>query len=259
MCVDSLWNRDGGVWEERRVKMETMLRLGPSGGTRSAATIRDARITELELRVQQLAGKSNRSERNRLNKELFALHAARDGMQLPSAERSDHETRTVSSNGGAVAEVDTESACEMHMWQRIAEHWQICNPHAPPSLMSHCVRCGDGTGPTCKFHPDAKAFALGTGRFDYGFTSAYDTPHDFWFCCGGAAPGCVGCCEEPTHTIDPEWWRTYAEDAPQLDGSDDTDDSDDSDETCNSGIDATDRRVPFVSDAIEAMAAMEID
>ena len=100
----------------------------------------------------------------------------------------------------------------------MAEHWRIIHGEdADPLLMSVCVRCGNGRLPSCHFHPDAKAFAFGTGRFRYGYTSAWDTPHDRFFCCGGTSPQCPGCLVEDTHTCDPGWWLAYAGQSPSLD------------------------------------------
>ena len=82
--------------------------------------------------------------------------------------------------------------------------------------MVRCVRCGEPDAPVCRFHPDAKAFAFGTGRFQYGYTSAWDTPHDRWFCCNASGPECPGCCEEPTHTDSATWWESFAHLAPPI-------------------------------------------
>mmetsp|Transcript_25413 Transcript_25413/g.60459 ORF Transcript_25413/g.60459 Transcript_25413/m.60459 type:complete len:137 (+) Transcript_25413:268-678(+) len=88
-----------------------------------------------------------------------------------------------------------------------------------------------GTAATCRFHPDAKAFAFGSGRFDFGYTSLWDTPHDMWFCCGSSEAACVGCVEEAQHVPDPSWWMRYAHLAPPLITSDaDDEDNEDEDE-----------------------------
>ena len=122
-------------------------------------------------------------------------------------------------------------------------------PEANTALLGHCIRCGDGTAPSCRFHPDAKAFAFGTGRFDYGYTSAWDTPHDIWFCCGAGAPGAAGCCEESTHTVDVDWWQAYCHLAPSLEESASSDDSEEAEEEDDDDAAST----------VDALAAMEID
>ena len=105
------------------------------------------------------------------------------------------------------------------MQQPLAEHWCILHGTEALRLMAHCVRCGDGTAASCRFHPDAKAFGFGTGRFEYAYSSAWDTPHDVWFCCGSPNPRCPGCCEEPANSTDPDWWRANAAAAPLLEAA----------------------------------------
>jgi hypothetical protein len=106
-------------------------------------------------------------------------------------------------------------------------HWRVLHPKAANASIKKCVRCGDGDAPTCNFHPDAKAFAFGTGRFQYGYDTNWDTPHDRWFCCGGAAAECSGCCEEPHHTTRETWWEAYVHLAPALESHECEDSSSD--------------------------------
>jgi hypothetical protein len=61
--------------------------------------------------------------------------------------------------------------------QMLLNHWQMLRPGVGPDEVALCVRCADGRAPTCRFHPDAKGFAFGSGRFDYDYTTLWDTPH----------------------------------------------------------------------------------
>ena len=184
-----------------------------AGGTRAAVALREAvsrtaedeRIGELQRRLLELTGKAHRTERNQINRELWNL--TQQQQQTEGAPLLCASTQMPASSFTA----------GQQQQQQLIEHW--CILHGTEALqlrMAHCVRCGDGTAASCRFHPDAKAFAFGTGRFDYGYSSAWDTPHDVWFCCGSASPGCPGCCEEPAHSTDSEWWRPYAAAAPAL-------------------------------------------
>ena len=128
--------------------------------------------------------------------------------------------------------------------QQLVAHWKLLHPASDVGT-ALCVRCGAGDAPSCRFHPDARAFAFGTGRFDYGYTSLWDTPHDRWLCCGGIAPECAGCCEEQNHSTDPDWWRAYDHLSPAL--ASDRDSSGDSSSDSERS-----------SDAAEAMSAMDI-
>ena len=161
-----------------------------------------ARIAELETAVQLLPGRANRMERNRINKELALLR----GACLPPT-------------AAPIVHAALPAACAGSL--AVAAHWEALRPNMPIGPPS-CVRCGDGTSAICTFHPDAKAFAFGSGRFDYGYTSLWDTPHDGWMCCNGAGPECPGCMQEPTHSMDPEWWVPYAVLAPALPAGEDT-------------------------------------
>jgi len=176
-----------------------------SAGTR-AALRRDeeTRIAELEAKLLTLGGREHKAERSRVNRELWAL-------QQPAAAS---QSSPAMQQGGATAPDELPP---------LAAHWMVLHPssEAGPAL---CVRCGSGAAHTCRFHPDAKAFAFGTGRFDYGYTSLWDTPHDRWFCCGGATAESPGCCEEASHRTDPAWWQAYAHLSPPLDA--DADESD---------------------------------
>jgi len=56
-------------------------------------------------------------------------------------------------------------------------HWAMLRPGVLPTDVLACVRCANPSAPTCKFHTDAKAFAFGSGRFDFEYASLWDTPH----------------------------------------------------------------------------------
>lgn len=202
-----------------------------SQGTRSAVaraaaetcslqstTTHTEQIAALEQALLLLPGKANQSERNKLNKQLWALQQ----QQLPPPQQP------LRAAAAALPQAAISSAECSSRQQVVADHWFVLRPDAPQGVPS-CVRCGDATAATCDFHPDAKAFAFGSGRFDYCFTSLWDTPHDGWMCCNGAPAGAPGCCREPTHTTDPEWWRAYAHMAPALPQADDQGSDEDSD------------------------------
>ena len=92
------------------------------------------------------------------------------------------------------------------------------------------MRCGGTVGVgACQFHPDAKAFGFGTGRFDFAFTNLWDTPHERWFCCMAGAASAPGCCTLDEHSTDPSWWVAFAHLAPALDDDDDDDESEEDD------------------------------
>ena len=155
------------------------------------------RIAELQNRLLSLTGKANKTERNQLNRELWSL--TQQQQQQPQMQQLQMQQMQQSP-------------------KQLIDHWRILHgQEADVQLMASCVRCGNGSAGLCRFHPDAKAFAFGTGRFDYAYTSAWDTPHDWWFCCGNPTATCEGCVEEPLHTVDPDWWRRYAGAAPALD------------------------------------------
>ena len=154
-----------------------------------------SQISLIEAQLLLLTGKSNASERNRLNKQLWYLQQG----QQPQP----------SSSTFAPSQIATAEC------QRVADHWQVLRPQAPRGVPS-CVRCGDGTAAVCQFHPDAKAWAFGSGRFDYAYTSLWDTPHDGWMCCVDGNPAAAGCMCEATHTVDAEWWRAYTHLAPAM-------------------------------------------
>jgi hypothetical protein len=213
-----------------------------ASGTRGAKAAAAARATELEQQLLLLSGKANRSERNRINRELWAL---REGTASPASPVP--SCSVLSSDASSDSPYYTAN-------QQLTAHWRAIHEHTNPHLMGLCVRCGDGSNPTCcRFHPDAKAFAFGTGRFDYGYSNAWDTPHDRWFCCGAVAAQSAGCCEEPMHTIDPNWWQAYVVHAPPLEDSEDDGDEEDGD--------SEDESVEFVTDALETargIAAMDL-
>jgi hypothetical protein len=182
-----------------------------SGGTRAAVARAAAaegsegyvvfeadEIAAIEHRLLSLTGKANQSERNRLNKRLWIL-------QQPQQQQRPQQQQAVP-QGLPPAQVTAA--------ERLSAHWRVLRPDALP-VVPFCARCGDGSASACSFHPDAKAYAFGTGRFDYAYTSLWDTPHDGFMCCGGVV-GSVGCCVEQTHTADAEWWRVYAHLAPAL-------------------------------------------
>ena len=191
----------------------------------ASASATTARVAQIESELLHLGGKANRSERQRLNRELWALNNPAPTSSSAAAERDSVQE---------VCIVTTAS-------QRVMAHWDVLHPEADTRLLSLCIRCGQGSAPTCRFHPDAKAFAFGTGRFEYGYTSAWDTPHEMWFCCGAGSAAAAGCCEESRHTVDPEWWTAYAGHAPALDetaeeASDEDDDDDDDDDGAMEGL-----------------------
>jgi hypothetical protein len=208
-----------------------LVRLAPSwqsifgmltrGAAHRAAEATQARIAELEAQLQQLSGREHKAGRSRVNKELWMLQ------NQPSAPIQQP----------AVALPVDDGAAPLTPEQQLLLHWLVLHPTSEAGP-EHCVRCGAGSAPSCRFHPDAKAYAFGTGRFEFGYTSLWDTPHDRWFCCGGAAPDCPGCCEEAAHCTDPDWWRAYSHLAPPLE-----------DDDCESSSE---------SDGAEAMAAMDI-
>ena len=208
-------------------------RVEMSSGTRGAAQRVDARIAELEARLLQLGGREHKAERSKVNRELWALQN-----QTPAAPLA---VPPAISPGLAQPAGSGDTITPM---QQLVAHWKLLHPASEVGT-ALCVRCGAGDAPSCRFHPDARAFAFGTGRFDYGYTSLWDTPHDRWFCCGGIAPECAGCCEEQNHSTDPDWWRAYDHLSPAL--ASDRDSSGDSSSDSERS-----------SDAAEAMSAMDI-
>ena len=187
----------------------------------------EAQIATLEARLQELPGQQHKAERSKLNKEVRALQ---EHLLLPAPPV-----------GARPASAATGDWVPPTPAQQLAAHWQLLHPAGDASAFARCVRCGMGSAPTCRFHPDAKAFGFGTGRFDFGYTTLWDTPHEQWFCCGGVSADCIGCCQELTHTTDPKWWRAYEHLSPPLQEHSD-DESMDSD-----------------PDGVEAMAAMDIE
>ena len=159
-----------------------------SSGTRGAAQRVDTRVAELEARLLQLGGREHKAERSKVNRELWVLQQPATPTHAPVAQPACGD--------------DTVTPM-----QQLVAHWQVLHP-ASEAGTDLCVRCGAGDAPSCRFHPDARAFAFGTGRFGYGYTNLWDTPHDRWFCCGGTAPECAGCCEEQNHSMwsGPSWW-----------------------------------------------------
>ena len=61
--------------------------------------------------------------------------------------------------------------------KQLLAHWQTLRPDVDQGSIAGCVRCAEPSAPTCRFHPDAKAFAFGSGRFDYDYNTFWDTPH----------------------------------------------------------------------------------
>ena len=197
-------------------------------GTRSAVALREAvhkgdemacKIAQLQSRLLELSGKANRSERNQLNRELWSL-----------TQQQQQQQQQQGGQGGQPPQ-QPKSLQSTPQQKRLIDHWRILHgEEAELQLMALCVRCGQGNAGLCRFHPDAKAFAFGTGRFEYAYTSAWDTPHDWWFCCGGNPTArCEGCIEEPSHTTDPNWWVGYAAAAPALDNGAEEEDEEDED------------------------------
>ena len=80
--------------------------------------------------------------------------------------------------------------------QQLLAHWQMLKPAASPADVAGCARCAEPSAPSCRFHPDARAFAFGSGRFDFAFSSLWDTPHDHFFCCNTSSSSAPGCLEE---------------------------------------------------------------
>ena len=172
-----------------------------SSGTRAA--VRDARVTELEAQLLQLAGREHKAERSKVNRELWVL-------QQPTQPAPLMQPARTTTTGG------DDLVAPFTPMQQPMTHWQLLHPTSEAGS-ALCVRCGEGGAPTCRFRPDARAFAFGTGRFGYGYTSLWDTPHDRWFCCGGIGPECAGCCEEQKRRMSkgvvkgpPSWWWHYA-------------------------------------------------
>lgn len=187
----------------------------------------EARVAALEERLLELPGQQHKAERSKLNKEVRAL---KERLLLPAPSLPAGPTP-----------VSGDDWVPPTPAQQLVAHWQVCHPVGDAAAFAQCVRCGMGSAPTCRFHPDAKAFGFGTGRFDFGYTTLWDTPHEQWFCCGGVAADCIGCCQELLHTTDPNWWRAYEHLSPPLQEHSD-------DETMDSD-----------PDGAEAMAAMDID
>mmetsp|Transcript_49838 Transcript_49838/g.80390 ORF Transcript_49838/g.80390 Transcript_49838/m.80390 type:complete len:139 (+) Transcript_49838:2-418(+) len=126
--------------------------------------------------------------------------------------------------------------------KQLLSHWAMLRPGVLPTDVLACVRCANPSAPTCKFHTDAKAFAFGSGRFDFEYASLWDTPHDMWFCCESRNAACEGCCEEPQHSTDLFWWRAHEHLAPPLasDSSEPGSGSDGSVENENSAMELDD-------------------
>jgi hypothetical protein len=96
---------------------------------------------------------------------------------------------------------NTGAVTRAMLHQQLLAHWKTLRPTAGPEDVAACVRCAAPSEPTCRFHPDAKAsnarrtradvlceclshtrlhgqaFAFGSGRFDFAFSSLWDTPH----------------------------------------------------------------------------------
>ena len=117
----------------------------------------------------------------------------------------------------------------------ILEHLQLLNPELRTLTPTTCLRCGGTVGAgACQFHPDAKAFAFGTGRFDFNFENWWDTPHDRWFCCMAGAASAPGCCTLDEHTTSPDWWLAFVHLAPPLEAEDEDSDDGEDDEDSDS-------------------------
>lgn len=188
----------------------------------------EAQVAALEARVLELSGQQHKAERSKLNREVRALQ---EHLLLPAPTPPSGPARAASGDDWV----------PLTPAQQLVAHWQVIHPAGDASAFAQCVRCGMGSAPSCRFHPDAKAFGFGTGRFDFGYASLWDTPHDQWFCCGGVAADRIGCCQELSHTTDPNWWRAYEQLSPPLQ------------ETCD------DESIDSDPDGAEAMAAMDID
>ena len=210
-----------------------------SSCTESSASSAELRVAERRTQLVQLSGKANSSERNRINCDLQQLEGGAQRQQqqeLPQMRMTRSETMRQ---------------------QQLAAHWIVIHGEraASSELIALCVRCGDGAATTCRFHPDAKAFAFGTGRFDYAYTSAWDTPHDYWFCCSKPHSTQIGCCEEPYHTVDPNWWKKYLQQAPPLEPDDLS--------ACDEGEESSEESQSGDADSDDCVtthfAAMEID
>ena len=225
-----------------------------SSGTRSlvaAAQCADpaGRIAECEAALLKLSGRANQSEQNRINRELWALHQQHGSHSRGSKLQS-------TGNAHSTTQQATDAHVNMRA-QQILSHWRVLRPDdLNPHTLSLCVRCGDGTAATCRFHPDAKAYAFGCGRFDYGYTSLWDTPHDRWFCCGRADATAEGCVEECCHTTDSEWWWALSHLSPALPEDDGCASDSEGEEGDSASMD--DEEVASDQDPVAAMAAMEI-
>ena len=166
-----------------------------------------------------------------------------------------------------VAMVSEEASTPRHeltrtqLQQQLLAHWQMLKPAASPADVAGCARCAEPSAPSCRFHPDARAFAFGSGRFDFAFSNLWDTPHDHFFCCNSSSSSAPGCLEEVRaacyssqdrccfgvddatdpatvavllrshvcrhgwqvqHTADPFWWLAYEHMAPALSDNDDS-------------------------------------
>jgi hypothetical protein len=208
------------------------------GGVDAASADAIQRIAALRAELLLLSGKAHKSERNRINRELWSLEEGSEVQALLNAPQ-------MTTRSGAARIYDSR--------ERLLAHWTLlhCEHAGSQGLIGLCIRCGKGDGPSCRFHPDAKAFAFGTGRFDYGFTSAWDTPHDRWFCCGKIGASDIGCCEEALHTLDEQWWRPYAEHAPSLEAESSS--GDDDEDTQDSGEGGGDESCEQIDDQLAAM------
>ena len=196
-------------------------------------------IAALQQALLLLPGKANAHERNRLNKQLWALQQQQP---VQHAHAQLQSTTTLSSQQMSSSLQQQQQQTALATEQLIA-HWRVLRPDSV--TLPTCARCGDASAAVCVFHPDAKAFAFGTGRFDYGYTSLWDTPHDGWMCCEGAHAATPGCQMEPTHTADPEWWRAYVHLAPPMPCDEDDEDveedsDDDPDADAATALDAMD-------------------
>ena len=91
-------------------------------GTRRATQLRTdeaaARVAALQEQISKCAGKANKAERNRLNRELWLLMNPQ-----PVAEVQQAADATVRQNDSVTAD------------QRVAAHWQIIHPSSDPNLL----------------------------------------------------------------------------------------------------------------------------
>ena len=199
--------------------------VAPGGVLTDAAGAAHAQqIAALEQALLLLPGKANQSERNRLNKTLWALQQQQQPQLQPASSRTTRASSQHSTDQPPPVPMFTNAATA-----QLIEHWRALRPDGSPGVPS-CVRCGDASAAVCVFHPDAKAWAFGSGRFDYAYTSLWDTPHDGWMCCANGTAAASGCVVEATHTADAGWWRAYAHLAPSMPGEHDDDSSEEGEE-----------------------------